>query len=231
MSTNSDAAGPRLTSVLIIGLLTFALGKLLAIASLVSQPVTVLTKEPDPESVTPGIVYHVRGDRSGRTVWRAKEEAWREGTVSVLSLSEAELNQWSRERLKLSSAAPAAEGSSWRDKLKVNASPVNFKIVGDQLQLATEVDLGETFKDRTFMYQVTGHFSSTSRGVRFVRDKASLGQAPVGAFPFYGDVVYSLVSDRFTEGPEGEWLAESFAGLESVEIADGQLILRRRAEG
>jgi hypothetical protein len=231
MSTQKEAAGPGLSSVILIGILIFTLGKMLGLASLVSQPVPVVTKAPDPDSLTPGVVYYHKGGRSGRTVWRAKEEAWKEGTVSVLSLSEVELNQWSSDRLKVEEAPSTEEGAGWTDRLKLNVSPLNFRIVEDKVQLATEVELGDFFDGRTFIYQVMVHFESTPDGVKVVHEDGTLGFAPLGAFPLYGGWVFSMVMDRFEEGPGAEWLSESLADLESVEIADGQMVLRRRAEG
>ena len=229
MSSQKEEMGPRLSSVIIIGILTFVLGKFLGLASLVSQPVQVVTREP--ENIVPGTVYYQKGNRSGRTVWRAKEEAWKEGTVSVLSLDEAELNQWSSDRLKVDAKPVGEEEAGWSERLQLQVSPVNFRILEDEVQLATEVQLGDFFNERTFLYQVRGRFESTSSGVKFVQSKGTLGYAPIGSFPVYRDVLFSMVLGRFGENPETEWLAESLAGLESVEIADGQLILRRRAEG
>ena len=155
----------------------------------------------------------------------------KEGTVSVLSLDEAELNQWSSDRLKVDAKPVGEEEAGWSERLQLQVSPVNFRILEDEVQLATEVQLGDFFSERTFLYQVRGRFESTSSGVKFVQSKGTLGYAPIGSFPVYRDVLFSMVLGRFGENPETEWLAESLAGLESVEIADGQLILRRRAEG
>ena len=64
MSSQKEEMGPRLSSVIIIGILTFVLGKFLGLASLVSQPVQVVTREP--ENIVPGTVYYQKGNRSGR---------------------------------------------------------------------------------------------------------------------------------------------------------------------
>lgn len=219
-----------MSSVLILGLLTLFLGKMLGLASLVSQPVIVLTKDPNPDNLVPGTVYYQKGEASGRTVWRAKEEAWKEGTVSVLSLSETELNQWSRDRLKVEAPVPS-EDSGFMDRFQLQVAPVNFRILEDQVQLATEVKIGDFFGERSFVYQVKGRFESTPEGVKFVHEKGSLGSAPFGSFPVYGNILFSMVAGSYDAAPDMEWLQESMANLESVEIEGGQLILRRRAEG
>jgi hypothetical protein len=219
-----------LSSVVLIGILIFTMGKLLGLASLISQPVIVVNRAPDPEAKIPGVVYFHRGERGGRTVWRAKEEAWKEGTVNVLSLSEPELNQWSSDRLKIEAAPAGEEEAGWMDRLKLDVTPLNFRIVDDQIQLATEVQLGDYFEGRTFIYQVLVGFESTPDGVKVVHEKGTLGYAPLGWFPIYGEWLFSMVMNRFMEEPEMEWLSASLTGLDSVEVADGQLVLRRRAE-
>lgn len=231
MSNQKEPTGPRLSSVIIIGLLTFGIGKMLALASLISQPVTVITKALDPESIIPGTVYYQKGSSSGRTVWRAKEEAWKDGTVNVLSVSEAELNQWSRDRLKVPSAPTSEDGAGWTQRMKLNVTQVNFRILENQIQMATEVEMGDMFDGKTFVYQVLGKFEGGPEGVHFVPEKGSLGVAPIGSVPVYRNLLYSMVMKRFKTGVESDWLVDSLASLESAEIVEGQLVLRRRAEG
>ncbi|HSH08946.1 MAG TPA: hypothetical protein VK995_01065, partial [Oceanipulchritudo sp.] len=106
MSKNKEATGPSLTSAIIVGILCFILGKMLALGSLISEPATILNKDPEEGAIKPGTVWYVRGERAGRTAWQAKEDAWKAGTVDRLTLSEAELNQWSSDRLKVEKATP-----------------------------------------------------------------------------------------------------------------------------
>jgi hypothetical protein len=190
MSNQKEPTGPRLSSVIIIGFLIFGIGKLLGLASLISQPVTVTTKALDPESIIPGVVYYQKGSSSGRTVWRAKEEAWKDGTVNVLSLSETELNQWSRDRLKVSPAPTSEDGAGWTERMQLNVTQVNFRILEDQIQMATEIQMGDMFDGKTFIYQVFGKFEGGPEGVRFVPKKGSLGFAPIGSVPIYRDLFF-----------------------------------------
>jgi len=231
MKKNKEATGPRISSVIFVGILCFILGKMLALGSLVSQPATLLNKDPEEGAMKPGTVWYVRGDRAGRTAWQAKEDAWKAGTVDRLSLSEAELNQWSSDRLKVEKAAPSEEGSSWSDRIKINVSPVNFRILDGQVQMLTEVTFADLFEGRSFIYVVVGKFESTPSGVRFVPEKGTLGSAPLGSFPVYREWLYGYMRKQFESAPDVAWLDENFENLESVDVADGQLVLKRRAQG
>ncbi|MFO7724963.1 MAG: hypothetical protein R6V45_05380, partial [Oceanipulchritudo sp.] len=131
MARKKESEGPTLSTVLLLGLTTFILGTVLGTISLISRPVTTHRTAPDPEKLEPGEVVFIRGDRSGRTAWRAKEEVWKSGQVDRLILTESELNQWSRERL-LPENAPAGEeedsDTSWLDAFETSVSPVDFRI-------------------------------------------------------------------------------------------------------
>lgn len=231
MSRQTEPTGPSLALVLFVGFLSFCAGGLLGVVSLVSQPVTTLVKMPEPDAIEPGAVYLVKGERGGLTPWRQKEDAWRAGMVDVLRLSEAELNQWSRERFELRPAAAEDVVSDLQATLDYMPSPVNFRVVDDGLQLATELELGGYLKDRIFVYKVFGHFKSTSDGVRFVPESGNLGSAPLGSIPVLRDWLFNLVKNRVAGSTDTEWLAESLGQMESVEVVDGQLVLRRKAEG
>ena len=86
MATRNEPEGPSIIPVILIGVLTFVFGGALGLASLISQPILVLNKDPDPESLKPGTVYLVRGDNLGGNTWRSKEDAWKSGLVEELTL-------------------------------------------------------------------------------------------------------------------------------------------------
>lgn len=231
MSANTvDEAGPGLAPALFLGLLSLLLGAVLGVASMVSQPVTILTKQADLETLAPGTVYFIRGDRLGRSAWEAKEEAWSARTVGVLTLTEQDLNQWSRERLKAPVDLEPGESSGFLDFLELTVEPANFRILDDRLQISTEIKLEGIFPDRTFVYQVHGHFQAVDGGVVFVPDTGSLGSAPLGSVPALKDLLFSLMSRQFESTSGGSWVPDALAGMETVELGDGQLVLRRRAD-
>ena len=231
MSAKNEPAGPSLSSVIFAGVLCFVLGKMLAVASLVSQPVTVMSKVPEPESVVPGTAYYVKGSKVGGTDWRRKEEAMKAGMVNVISISESDLNRWSSSRLKTPKTPANEETGGWKDRIQLVVAPVNFKILDDQIQMATEVQIGDVFDQKTFTYVVTGSFESTKNGVRFVPESGFVGQAPLGMISPSRELIFSLVGKQLRGLEATEWLPDSFENLESINIVEGQLILSRRADG
>ena len=231
MARKDEDYGPGMGGVVLSGLITLCIGMMLGGFSLVTQKVDVLTRNPDPELREQGTVFYIKGTRSGRTSWRGKEQAWKAGELSTLILTEAELNQWSESRLKLKRPAPTEEEKSWMDIFDMAVSPVNFRIIEDKLQMAAEIQLPGLDPGSTYVYQVTGHFESSPGGVEFVAESGSLGQAPVGAVPLADGLIFSFVGRQYKGAEDVSWLMNAFEGLDSAEIADGQLILRRRSEG
>jgi hypothetical protein len=232
MPPNEEPLGPNMSVVLFAGLLTFLIGAGLGLASLISQPVMVFSSEPEPEQIEPGEVIYVRGSRSGRTAWRGKEQAWRQRQVDRLIVTEAELNQWSQERLEMPDPEADEEAAaSWRDKLRIAVNPVNFRILEDRVQMATDISMPDMFPDHSFHYQVFGRFESSPEGVIFVPDEGTLGRAPLGSVPVAGDWLYGLVRGRFSSLESASWLVESIQETESIEISSGRLVLQRKNRG
>ena len=231
MAREIEESGPGMGGPILAGLISLLIGMIIGSVSLVSQEVSVLTKTPDPESLEPGSLVYVKGTRSGRTSWRGKEQAWKAGQLSTLILTETELNQWSESRLKAKNPTPADDEGSWLDTFEVTVSPVNFRIIDDKLQLATVVGLPGLMPSSSYIYQVTGHFESVSGSVEYVPDSGAIGQAPVGAVPGAGGLMLSFISKKCRQIEDADWILEAFNDLESAEITDGQLILRRKSEG
>ncbi len=231
MRDDIETASPQLATTLIVGLLTLLLGMLLGAASLVSQAVPVQGKGTDADAVPPGQLSHVPGASSGRTAWRAKEQAWQAGRLEMLVLNEAELNQWSAERLAPPKEEPDAQLPFWQSRLRVVLAPVNFRLVEDRLQLATQIELPGLFAGKKFHCELSGRLVATWEGLRFVPEQASIGQAPVGSVAALRKRLYGFLLDRYLRLEAVSWLPESFGGLESAQISAGQLVLRRQARG
>lgn len=228
MATKEEPLGPNMSVVLFTGFLTFLIGAGLGLASLVSQPVLAYSSEPDLEQIEPGEVIYVRGSRSGRTAWRGKEQAWRQRQVDRLIVTEAELNQWSQERLEMPRPDADEEvAASWKDKLRIVVEPVNFRILDEQVQLATELTMPDMLPGQTFHYQVFGRFESSPEGVVFIPEEGTLGRAPLGSVPLARDWLYAFVRGRFSALESANWLTESLQETESIEISDGRLVLQR----
>ena len=231
MATRNEPEGPSIIPVILVGMLTFVIGGALGLASLISQPVLVLNKDPDPESLKPGTVYLVRGDTLGGNTWRSKEDAWKSGLVEELSLDEAELNKWSKARLDFESDIPREEQESWRNRFKLQIEPLNFRLSGRDVQISTEVRFMGAFKDKTFQCLVHGRFKPTADGVKFDPDSGTIGRAAVGYIPGLREWILGYITELIEQAPEMGWVQESFANMESADVFEGQLVLRRKAEG
>lgn len=231
MARKDEDYGPGMGGVVLSGLITLLIGMVLGGFSLVTQKVDVLSNEPDPDSLIPGKLVYVKGTRSGRTSWRGKEQAWKAGELSTLILTEAELNQWSDSRLKMKKPVSAEDDGGWLSMFDLEVSPVNFRIIEDKLQMAAEVQLPGLLPGSTYIYQVKGQFQASPEGLEFIPESGSFGQAPIGAVPVAGDMVFSLLGKQYEGAEDISWLLDAFGNLESAEIADGQLILRRRTNG
>ena len=227
MSAKKDDFGPGLAPAIFLGVLTFILGAVLGTVSMISQEVKILTKAANKDELEPGTVYYVRGDRLSRASWEAKEEAWKAGTMGILTVSESELNQWSNKRLLARAPAEPPEGASWMDKLDISVSSVNFLLEGNQLQMATELRVPGLLGDRTFIYQVRGDFVQDGDTVRFEPVTGTLGCAPLGNIPTIKNILFSKIGTLFLDTEAGEWLPATLEGLNSVVISEGQLVLKR----
>ncbi|MGC9450624.1 MAG: hypothetical protein ACP5I4_04190 [Oceanipulchritudo sp.] len=231
MAYGKEPEGPSMIAVVILGALTFIMGGALGLASLISQSVVVLNKEPEPGAIEPGTVYFIRGERIGRTAWRAKEDAWKSGLVQELSLSEAELNQWSQDRLNIDHEIPPEERDSWRNRLKLEIDPVNFRILDSEIQMATTVQFMGLFEGKTFHCQFFGFFLSTPDGVYFVPERGTIGLAALGYVPVVRDWIIQAAAGKFRESLDLAWLEESLANMEYIDLSEGEMILKRRSGG
>jgi hypothetical protein len=227
MSAQNEDLGPGLAPAIFLGILTFVIGAVLGTVSMISQPVTPMTKTASLADLEPGTVIYIKGDRAGRTSWEAKEEAWKAGTVNVLTVSEQELNQWSAKSLQPGTPPEPPEGASWMDKLDLSVVPVNFRILEDKVHLATEVKVPGLLGDKSFIYQISGDFVPTEGGVRFKPSSGTLGCAPLGDLPGIKGVLFSYISSLYMSAEAGDWLAGSLEGLDSAVISEGQLVLKR----
>lgn len=230
MAGHDESLGPNMSVVVITGLLTFILGGMLGLASLISQPVTTLANVPKADTLKPGEVIFVRGSRLARSAWRDKEEALKQGQWDLLAVTESEINQWSEQHLK-AEAPKEAEGEEpgWMDRLRLEVQPVNARLDGERLQLATELKLPGLLPNSSFLYQIFGRFESTPDGVRFVPEEGTLGRAPLGSLPLTREWLYGWVLNQYAEIEGAVWLASVMEGLDSIDMADGQLVLRPRA--
>lgn len=232
MPRKKKSTGPNRITVLLVGFLTFFLGAVLGCLSLVSMPVTVVSKPPESGDIKPGEVYFVKGTRSGRTAWLGKEQAWRDGRITRLMVNEAELNQWSEERLdKPSPERDEETGSDWLEMVELTVEPANFRLVDDRVQLATYLSLPGLLPNSRFLYQVRGTLSVQDGTLTFSPEESTLGKAPVGSVPVLGGLVHAFILRKFRDREDLDWVAETMGNIQEVAVADGRMILNRGNRG
>ena len=149
------------------------------------------------------------------------------GINGTLSLSESELNQWSSRRLRTEAPAGQQAEGGWLDKLDVSAAPADFRIVDDQLLIATELTVPGILGNRVFLYQAKGSLVDSGGSVTFVPMEGTLGCAPLGQIPGVKDLLFKSVMKLYAPTEAGSWLPEAIPQITSARISEGQLVLGR----
>lgn len=232
MASRNEPDGPNMGGVLFIGFLSLLFGGMLGVCSLISQPVRVLTQEPEPDLLAPGEVYFIRGDRNIRSPWRAKEEAWKARQVNRLIVTEGELNLWSENRLVVAEPKDEEESSGWGGNFQLSLTAVNFRIMEEQVQMVTDLKLPALLPNTTFTYKVVGRFAPDAEGgYVFIPEEGTLGQAPLGNVPVVRELLFGFLRRQFEKAGELEWVAESFAEMDVLETTPGRMVMQRKERG
>ena len=220
---------PSLTVVVTCGVLTALLGALLGIISLATQSVFELKEPLPPERQEAGMVYFVKGSPSSSARWRALRSQILAGTPGTIKFDEGDLNSWANSMLVLSSPNRGEEGESEAVPglfgLKVNVTGVNFRMEGDELQVAAYLEFPALASGKRFTYQARGSFDSGWGGLKFQPDEGTLGRAEIVSIPFLGSALNKKLIGLFTQSPEWGALSEAWGKVASVEIAEGQATL------
>lgn len=227
MSPKNEDYGPGLAPALFLAVLTFFIGVLLGTASMVSREVRVLNRNTNLDDLEPGTVYHIKGDRLRAAAWEAKEQAIISGLNGTLSLTESELNQWSLRRLRIEAPANPDDDSGWMDKLEITATPLDFRIVDDQLLISAELTMPGILGNRGFLYQAKGNLVNESGNLTFVPLEGTLGCAPLGQIPGIKDFLFESVVSLYLSTEPGKWLPDTLSQIKSASITGDQLVLSR----
>jgi hypothetical protein len=235
MSVRSKEKEERaeLRGILIAGIIAFLIGKLLGAASLVSQPVIMTNRAPDPDLLPPGEVVYIKGDRGSSNAWMLKEQALLSGKAGSIVLTEGDLNRWSKDRLTPKRKSPSDEDAAegWMDRFIPDRTAPNFRIVDHRLQMATELRWPEFFGDRIFVCLIEGRLQQRRGKVVFIPETGTLGKAPFGSLPVYDSLLTKLVFGPLLKDPDLSALVESWPNVESAKLTTGQLQLAVEAPG
>ena len=230
MAKKKEKESGSLAGALIAAGLSFLIGVVLAFASLVSKPAEVRSDPPDEEERQPGAVYYVPGEQSYNRTYRAKL-AQLEATGAVdVTFTEAEINRWSELRLLPPETAPEEEGrGGWFAFLRMEATPLNVRLPGEDIQLATELSLPNLFPGKTFVLQMRGTLDDGPSGPAFRPHRGRLGSVPTGFIPGLDAVLASRVRALLSESEGAGRFAEVWPRVETLEIGEERLTLRLRA--
>lgn len=210
---NRKAPGPL--SACFSGLVTVALGSVLAALHLASLPVAVVRAEPK-ERVA-GVRYFFEGASPGSSDgWKGKFSALAEDGGEV-SLSEGDLNGWARASFESVTLDEEAKKST----VVIIAGTPNFRIKDDLLQ----VGLVNTFNffghEAPLVLQATGDFERGGIGWVFRPSEALIGQLPLHRVP----AILPLVASRFGGRDVPAEVDRILNSAKEVAVRDGTLVV------
>ena len=222
MSTKIDRAlyGPSWTEVIFGALLSLVLGVVLAVAYLITKPVTTV-KEMPKEPVT-GMVYHIEGSKDGTRgrSWVAKRQQLVAG-LSV-TLSEDELNT-----AVTAVNAPAPRKAGAKEEPVAEAKPgaftagaPNFRIRDQALQIAVPVTINTLDLGLNVLVQARGDFEK--QGDQFVFNPKSLlvGSCPVEKIPGLSTIIMNkfVGTQKMPEDIAGAWAKLANVSIDGTKL-------------
>ena len=174
--------GPSTVEVALGAVLGLLVGVVAACAYLVFKPVQ--TVKETPADAVRSVVYYVPGstDAARGRGWQAKQAALVSG--GEVLLSEPELNAWAASLGGSAPAAAAAGGNAAASGDFISASGLNFRLEGEQLQIAQKVLLNYFGATKEVIMQARGGFRRTSDGsFAFKPEQVHLGSCPLHLVP------------------------------------------------
>lgn len=184
--SKQDEATPAPAGVYMAGLVSFLLGAILAVFSLLSQPAEEISRSPNPEDVTPGEVVFLKGREGRDLLWQGKWASLQTGQFERMSLDESDLNAWARSSL---AKLQKPENPSL---LTLVPARVNFRVTeADLLQVGIVFSLPGLTGERTYILQLVGKPTLGGSGVGMEVVGGHLGHAPLGSVPVVRDFLKS----------------------------------------
>ncbi|MDP2138816.1 MAG: hypothetical protein Q8J74_13280 [Candidatus Didemnitutus sp.] len=206
--------GPSTMEVALGAALGLFLGLALAVVFLVLQPVTKVTELP--KEIAKGKVYYIAGESNSAKArdLKSKEEIFVRG--GSVSFNEAELNAWVGSQGAANAkpdTKPAAPGF-------VALSGLNFRIVGDRVQIALKASFDVFGFTRDVTLQTVGTFAKNGEGFAFVPEQLYLGSCPVHTVPG----ATTLLASRALAQQEGsDEFRSAWAKVKAITVANGLL--------
>lgn len=219
MAISLDRKTPGVFGIIFGAALSIALGALLAVFHLASQPVEIVTEAP--KEPAEGVRYFIKGEApkdSARTLERKRDSLLNDG--AEVSFTEGELNAWSTETFK----PTVVEESEKAGTVMIVAGRPNFRFVDKELQLGMDNELVFFGKTAPLVLQGRGGFERVGEKLSFKPTEAYFGGLPLHRLP---PGVMEAVAKRFLPSAPDE-LASVLTRASAIGVADGQLVVRLR---
>lgn len=206
--------GPSTLEVALGAALGLLLGLALAVVYLVLQPVTKVTELP--KEIEKGKVYYIAGESNSSKArdLKSKEEIFARG--GSVSFNESELNAW----VGSQGATTAKPDAKTAAPGFVAVSGMNFRIVGEQVQIALKASFDVFGFTRDVTLQAVGTFAKNGDAFAFVPAELYLGSCPVHTVPG----ATTLLASRALALHEGsDDFRSAWAKVTAITVADGLL--------
>ncbi len=213
-----ERAVPGFTRPVFVGIVMVLLGVLLAAFNLSRGAVEDVGSLPDPEDRERHTFYYVAGQARGPSNWEAYRIALEEGRARNYAISEADLNQWAARRLQ----PPPPSGDDDGTAPVLQPSNVNFRLVGDRLQIGLDLEVSIPFVGgEQVLYVVEGSFERHRGGYRFVPERANINQCaiPLGALRQFA---FNRIL-KSADMEEIDALAAQWSAIRNLRIEDERL--------
>ena len=225
MAKQEEASGPGLAGPIVAAFISILIGGVLAAANLIILPVSVVKEIPPEEELVPKTVYFISGGDQGGNTWKQKKTFLASGQSGARSLSEGELNRWAKSTFKPNPQTDE-EGGLFSKISMVPETP-NFRIVDDQLQVSSQLEIPILGEGKKFLYQAKGNFVNESGVNKFKAESGYIGTCPIPKFAGLPDIVFNLLAAKFLLSEEYDALNPNWSQLSQVVIEDNQIKLVR----
>lgn len=206
-----------IAAVVMLGISLAVVGAAIGFVTFALTPVKEVRQLPKEEDIDARAVYYIKGNVSGGSTWKQKQDQLLSKQPLNTALIEAELNQWSSSTFRFKEAYQKME-----EQPSVKLESPQFRIHEGTLQIATKVTLTSSKKE--FIVIVKGTFTSGSK--RFNVTEMTIGSAPLPA-PI-ANAVFSTLVGKFTQGESMKDLTNAWASLDKVELSGTNLTLTRK---
>lgn len=218
-------AGPSWTEVVLGGILSLALGVVLAAASLIFRPVAVVKELPKEADRKKEAIYYIEGSRDAARARSAESKRTAFVAGQSVIVNEDELNLLASPKPAPPPAAPPKpKPGEIPVTLTADASlmPPKFRIRDGVMQIAVPSNLNLMGFGHNVMMIAKGDFTRVNGKFEFVPASITVGSCPLERMPFAKDFVMKKLLGH---QPMPDDVAASWAKLVGVHVEASDLKL------